>query len=127
MNDDGNADPFAGETSRLVQVLADLVKEKRVSVRSLEKAMGVGDSVFSKVLKGRITLNVRHVLMICTALGIEWRDFFTRAYGLSAGDAPPAAGPLPDDAQLEEKMIRILTRLGVLVPKMPDGSSAGER
>jgi len=127
MNDDGNADRFAGETARLVQVLADLVKEKRVSVRSLEKAMGVGDSVFSKVLKGRITLNVRHVLMICTALGIEWRDFFARAYGLSAADAPPAAGPLPDDAQLEEKMIRILTRLGVLVPKMPDGSSAGER
>jgi transcriptional regulator with XRE-family HTH domain len=127
MNDDGNADPFAAETSRLVQVLADLVKEKRVSVRSLEKAMGVGDSVFSKVLKGRITLNVRHVLMICTALGIEWRDFFARAYGLAGTDAPPAAGPLPDDAQLEEKMIRILTRLGVLPAQAPDGSSAGER
>jgi transcriptional regulator with XRE-family HTH domain len=127
MSHDGKADPFAAETSRLVQVLADLVKEKRVSVRSLEKAMGVGDSVFSKVLKGRITLNVRHVLMICTALGIEWRDFFARAYGLTGADAPPATGPLPDDVQLEEKMIRILTRLGVLPAQAPDGSSAGER
>jgi len=38
-----------------------------MSIRSMEKAMGVGDSVFNKVLKGKITLQLRHVLMIRVA------------------------------------------------------------
>jgi transcriptional regulator with XRE-family HTH domain len=118
-------DPFAAETSRLVQVLARLVKEKHVSVRSLEKAMGVGDSVFSKVLKGKITLNVRHVLMICTALGIEWKDFFARAYGMSEApvEAAPPPAPALDDAELEARLIRILNRLGFVPQKAPEERS----
>ena len=88
--------------------------------RSLEKAMGVGDSVFSKVLKGKITLNVRHVLMICTALGIEWKDFFARAYGMSEGSVDAAA---PDDAELEARLVRILNRLGFVPQKAPEERS----
>ena len=112
-------DPFSLETARLVQILARLVQEQHVSVRSLEKKMGVGDSVFSKVLKGKITLHVRHVLMICTALGIEWKDFFAMAYG----EAPaPAAEVLPPD-DLEERMIALLTRLGLLPPAAAPSSA----
>jgi transcriptional regulator with XRE-family HTH domain len=114
MDAEDSRDPFAVETARLVQVLAGLVKSQRVSVRSLEKKMGVGDSVFSKILKGKITLQMRHVLMICTALGIDWKDFFARAYNLDGTPAEPA--PLPDDAELERRMIPILARLGVIPP-----------
>ena len=102
-------DLFSEETTRLVRVLASLVQDQHVSVRSLEKKMGVGDSVFSKVLKGKITLHVRHILMICTALGVEWKDFFAMAYGTAA----PAELP-PQDAEWEEKVIALLNRLGVL-------------
>jgi len=123
VTEEAGFDPFAAETARLVHVLARLVKEKHVSVRSLEKAMRVGDSVFSKVLKGKITLNVRHVLMICTALGIEWKEFFARAYGI--GEAAEEAAPpsAPDDAELEARLIRILNRLGFVPQKAPEERS----
>jgi transcriptional regulator with XRE-family HTH domain len=116
-------DPFSLETARLVEILARLVRDQHVSVRSLEKKMGVGDSVFSKVLKGKITLHVRHILMICTALGIEWKDFFAAAYG--ASPAAPAERP-QQDAEWEEKIIALLTRLGVLPLESAAPSSAGD-
>jgi transcriptional regulator with XRE-family HTH domain len=125
VTEEASFDPFAAETSRLVEVLARLVKERHVSVRSLEKAMGVGDSVFSKVLKGKITLNVRHVLMICTALGIEWKDFFARAYGMNEAPVEAAlpSAPALDDAELEARLIRILDRLGFVPQKAPEERS----
>jgi len=117
MNDEpGTAemdDPFSMETARVVQILARLVQSRHVSVRSLEKKMGVGDSVFSKVLKGKITLHVRHVLMICTALEIEWKDFFATAYA-GGTSLVPAAAPPPQGTEWEEMIIALLTRLGVL-------------
>jgi transcriptional regulator with XRE-family HTH domain len=109
-------DPFSMEAARVVQILAHLVKTRQVSVRSLEKKMGVGDSVFSKVLKGKITLQVRHILMICTALEIEWKDFFATAY--AGGTSLTSDEALPQDA-LEERLIALLTRLGVLPLAVP--------
>jgi transcriptional regulator with XRE-family HTH domain len=106
-------DPFSMETARLVRMLARLVRERHVSVRSLEKKMGVGDSVFSKVLKGKITLHVRHILMICTALGIEWKDFFATAY--AGGTSLESGEALPQDP-LEERVIALLIRYGLLPP-----------
>jgi transcriptional regulator with XRE-family HTH domain len=120
-----SADPFAAEISRLLEVLAAQVDAKQVSVRSLEKKMKVADSLFNKILKGKITLQVRHVLMICTALEIEWKDFFAAAYGLNA--APAAVPPAPEsavgeslpaltEARMEEKLIQLLLQLGIIEP-----------
>ncbi|MES1245444.1 MAG: helix-turn-helix domain-containing protein [Acidobacteriota bacterium] len=106
-----SADRYEAEALRLVKVLASLVQEKRASVRSLERKMGVGESVFSKVLRGRVTLQVRHVLMLADALEIGWSDLFARAYG-----QPALPRPVPAAAEQEEerKMIRLLVRLGVI-------------
>lgn len=101
-------DRYEEEALRLVRVLASIAFEKRVSVRSLEKKMGVGDSVFSKVLRGTITPQVRHVLMIADALEVGWPELFARAYGLSV--LAPAAAPAVD----EERMVALLLRLGVI-------------
>ena len=103
-------DRYEEEALRLVRVLASLAREKRVSVRSLEKKMGVGDSVFAKVLRGRITPQVRHVLMIADALEVGWPELFARAYGLAV--PRPARETAPAD--LEEHMIGLLLRLGVI-------------
>jgi len=103
-------DRYEEEALRLVQVLASMAREKRVSVRSLEKKMGVGDSVFAKVLRGRITPQVRHVLMIADALEVGWLELFARAYGLSVHRTPRATVP----ADLEEHMVGLLLRLGVI-------------
>ncbi|HEX5716062.1 MAG TPA: helix-turn-helix transcriptional regulator [Thermoanaerobaculia bacterium] len=103
-------DRYEEEALRLVRVLASLALEKRVSVRSLEKKMGVGDSVFSKVLRGKITPQVRHVLMIADALEVGWPELFARAYGLAVPAAPRAASP----ADEEGRMVSLLLRLGVI-------------
>ena len=103
-------DRYEEEALRLVRVLASLAREKRVSVRSLEKKMGVGDSVFAKVLRGRITPQVRHVLMIADALEVGWPELFARAYGLAVPRPPSATAP----ADLQEQMVAILLRLGVI-------------
>jgi transcriptional regulator with XRE-family HTH domain len=102
-------DRYEAEALRLVKVLASLAEEKRASIRSLEKKMGVGESVFSKVLRGKVTLQVRHVLMLADALEIGWSELFTRAYG----QAP--LRPVSTTAEEEErKMIRLLLRLGLI-------------
>jgi transcriptional regulator with XRE-family HTH domain len=103
-------DRYEEEALRLVRMLASMAREKRVSIRSLEKKMGVGDSVFSKVLRGAITPQVRHVLMIADGLEIGWPELFARAYGLSVPRAPRAAAP----AEMEEQMVSLLLRLGVI-------------
>ncbi len=105
---DEHGDRYEAEALRLVKVLAALAEEKRVSIRSLERKMGVGESVFSKVLSGRVTLQVRHVLMLADALEIGWADLFARAYGRASD---PVAPGLDQD---EQRMVRLLVRLGLI-------------
>jgi transcriptional regulator with XRE-family HTH domain len=104
------ADRYQAEALRLVKVLASLAEEKRASIRSLERKMGVGESVFSKVLKGRVTLQVRHVLMLADALEIGWSELFARAYGNAAPPRPVSTA----SEEEEKKMIRLLLRLGLI-------------
>ena len=103
-------DRYEEEALRLVRVLGSMALEKRVSVRSLEKKMGVGDSVYSKVLRGKITPQVRHVLMIADALEVGWPELFARAYGLALPRAPRAAAP----ADEEGRLVSLLLRLGII-------------
>ncbi len=97
---------YAVECRRLVEMLQDLARSRRMSIRSMEKAMGVGDSVFNKVLKGKVTLQFRHILMICDALGIGWRELFAEFYGL---------GPTPTQ-ETDRERILLLVRVGLLTP-----------
>jgi transcriptional regulator with XRE-family HTH domain len=98
---------YDAECRRLVEMLLDFAQSRRTSIRSMEKAMGVGDSVFNKVLKGKVTLQFRHILMICDALGVGWRDFFADFYGL---------GPTPAQ-ETDRERIRFLVRVGLLTPE----------
>jgi transcriptional regulator with XRE-family HTH domain len=104
------ADRYEAEAKRLARMLATIAREKRASVRSLERKMEVGESVFSKVLRGRVTLQLRHVLMIADALEIEWSELFAKAYGYAAPSRPAP----PASVEEERKMIRLLLRLGVI-------------
>lgn len=107
MSDEPEDERYAAECRRLVKRLLDLAQSRRISIRSMEKAMGVGDSAFNKVLKGKITLQFRHVLMICDALEVDWRDFFAEFYGL---------GPTPAQ-ETDRERIRFLVRVGLLTPE----------
>jgi transcriptional regulator with XRE-family HTH domain len=107
------ADRYEAEAKRLARVLATIAREKRASVRSLERKMKVGESVFSKVLRGTVTLQVRHVLMIADALEIGWSELFARAYGY-APTPPPRLAPAVSDEEADRRIIRLLLRLGVI-------------
>jgi transcriptional regulator with XRE-family HTH domain len=74
--------------------------------------MGVGNSVYQKVLCGKITMTVGHLLQIADALGLEWLELFRRAY---LGSVPPAeAMAMVGVDDLESRVLEILHRHGVL-------------
>ncbi len=124
------ADRYSEEALRLTGMLKTLAKSKRRSIRSLEQQMGVGTSIFHKVLKGEVTLHLRHLLMIADALEIDWAEFFHMAYprasaasaargGSLLGDLDRALGEEPaaeeiSDADFEERVKRVLAHLGLL-------------
>ncbi|HEX3129055.1 MAG TPA: helix-turn-helix domain-containing protein [Thermoanaerobaculia bacterium] len=107
------ADRYEAEALRLIKVLATLVQEKRASVRGLERKMGVGESVFSKVLRGKVTLQLRHVLMLADALEVGWSELFAKAYGY-APPPPPRLVPAISEEEADRRMIRLLLRLGII-------------
>jgi len=102
---------WKAECLRLVARLQQFADERHLSIRALEKKIGVGDSVFNKVLKGKITLQFRHVLMICDALEIGWKEFFAGFYGLDVEPAPA------EPSETEQEKILFLVRIGLLTPK----------
>lgn len=115
------SDRYSEETLRLATLLASLAKTKGRSIRSLEQQMGVGTSIFHKVLKGEVTLQVRHVLMIADAVGIDWDEFFHLAYPRRA---QPAEGSVIEDLEaaledeelpeFEERVKQVLHQLGLI-------------
>lgn len=110
-------DKYTLETRRLGELLLSLAQRKKLSIRSLEAKMGVGSSVFRKVLIGDRTLQMRHVLMIADALGIGWSELFTLAYGhrsrreseLVPGDLRPLRGG-EKDAEIDDRLQRVALR-----------------
>lgn len=83
---------YAIEIERVVRLLHQAAKSRGVSIRSMEKEAGVGDSVFQKVLVGKVSPSLRHILMMCDAMGLSWQEFFAEAYA-----PPPSAEPSFDD------------------------------
>lgn len=105
-------DRYQREAQRLAAILRDEIRSQGVSIRSLEQKMGVGNSVYQKVLSGKITMTVGHLLQIADALGLEWLELFRRAY---LGPVPPAEVPATAGVdELEARVLEILHRHGVL-------------
>jgi transcriptional regulator with XRE-family HTH domain len=99
------------EAQRLTDLLHQEIKRQDVSIRSLEKKMGVGNSVYQKVLSGKITMTLGHLLQILDALELDWTEFFRAAY-----PAPPqtAEAPVAESDEFEQKVIGVLRRKGLL-------------
>jgi transcriptional regulator with XRE-family HTH domain len=130
MSDKADDSLIVEETARLVTLLGQLVKTKGSSVRSLEKKMGVGDSVFAKLLKGKITLQVRHILMLCQAIEMEPRQFFAAAYGFQPAPLPaPVPEPPPPVDPSEElvtkgELYKVLTQVLVTTQDLTQEQAA---
>lgn len=114
-------DRYQRETQRLAAILRDEIRSQGVSIRSLEQRMGVGNSVYQKVLCGKITMTVGHLLQIADALGLEWLELFRRAYlGPASAEASAPAGA----DELEARVLEILHRHGVLLDTPPEDSES---
>jgi hypothetical protein len=80
--------------------------------------MGVGNSVYQKVLGGKITMTLGHLLQIADALDLEWTELFRMAY--LPPSQPAAEPPAPEAEDFDEKVIDVLRRHGLL-PKRAVG------
>jgi transcriptional regulator with XRE-family HTH domain len=103
---------YQREAQRLAVILREEIRSQGVSIRSLEQKMGVGNSVYQKVLCGKVTMTVGHLLQIADALGLDWLELFRRAY---LGPAAPSEVLAPAGVdELEARVLEILHRHGVL-------------
>lgn len=107
---------YGTEIGRVVLLLHEAAKSRGVSIRSMEKEAGVGDSVFQKVLVGKVSPSLRHILMMCDAMGLPWQEFFAQAY------APP---PSPEPT-FEERVRAILYSEGLLPLRRAEGAAPAE-
>ena len=105
---------YQAEERRLVALLARIAKQQGISVRKMEARAGVGASVFAKVIIGKVSPTMRHLLRMCDALDLTWDEFYTLA--------------LHDDGRqvddFETKVLAVLARAGVLPPTRPPSSGA---
>lgn len=100
-----NEERYREETRRLLGLLLAVAKREGKSMRSLEKKLGVGASVLTKVASGRVIAQVRHLLMLCDALDIPWPEF----YAMACKEQTAAQGD-----ELEKRLVGLLIQYGVL-------------
>ena len=101
---------YQSEAARLAALLRKEIARRGVSVRSLEQSMGVGTSIYAKVLTGKITMSLSHLLQILDALEMDWPEFFHLAYGL------PAEEPPSEEHDFDHRVLDVLRRHGLLPP-----------
>jgi transcriptional regulator with XRE-family HTH domain len=77
------------ETRRLTSLLESLVKIKRLTVRDLERQLGLSVGTLGKLFAGKRELKVRQVLAILKVLDVPRAAFFRLAY--ENADADPAS------------------------------------
>src|SRR4030095_13892187 len=109
---------YQQEALRFAAILRREIRRQGVSIRSLEQKMGVGNSVYQKVLGGKITMTLGHLLQIADALGLEWPELFRTAY-LSFSQ-PAERGATEAEEDFDRKVMDVLRRHGLL-PKPASG------
>ena len=67
------------ETKHIVQLLSEAVRASGHSQRWVETAIGVSHGYLSLLFNGKLELKMRHVFMICGALGLDPFDFLFKA------------------------------------------------
>jgi transcriptional regulator with XRE-family HTH domain len=68
------------EIERVTALLSTVIKVANVTKRELEKELGASGGYLSRLLSGKMGLSIRHILLICAAIGMEPAEFFHLAY-----------------------------------------------
>ncbi len=109
---------YQQEAQRLAAILRGEIQRQGVSIRSLEQKMGVGNSVYQKVLGGKISMTLGHLLQMADALGLDWPDLFRMAY---PGTSPSSEAPAAEGDDFDQKVMDVLRRHGLLPDSAPGG------
>ena len=59
------------ESKRVLALLEESIRTSKVSLREVERRMGMGQGYLNSIFKGRIQLRVAHVYEIAQVLGVE--------------------------------------------------------
>ncbi|HTQ78965.1 MAG TPA: helix-turn-helix transcriptional regulator [Thermoanaerobaculia bacterium] len=73
------------EIERVTALLSTVIKVANITKRELEKELGASGGYLSRLLSGKMGLSVRHILLICAAIGMEPAEFFHLAYPEAPG------------------------------------------
>ena len=74
------------EIERITALLSTVIKVANVTKRELEKELGASGGYLSRLLSGKMGLSIRHILLICAAIGLQPEEFFHLAYPEAPGE-----------------------------------------
>jgi transcriptional regulator with XRE-family HTH domain len=74
------------EIERITALLSTVIKVANVTKRELEKELGASGGYLSRLLSGKMGLSIRHILLICAAIGMQPEEFFHLAYPEAPGE-----------------------------------------
>lgn len=80
------------EESRIRDLLERIVLLSRRHRKDLEREMGLGSTGLSKILRGTVRLQFRHIVLILKTLDFDLLDFFELAYAGEPRHSREAAG-----------------------------------
>jgi transcriptional regulator with XRE-family HTH domain len=83
------------EIRRVAAALKTAVRLSGVSLRRIERTMGLCPGYLSRILAGRVELRVRHVLGVCRVIDLPVDSFFHAVF--------PRRKETPDDATRVER------------------------
>ena len=69
---------------------------KRITMRSVEEQLGMGEGYLGQLLRGNLDLKVKHVMAVLAAIGMGPDEFFSSLYGSPSPAAfvqPAFSGP----------------------------------
>ena len=101
---------YKAETDRILELIRSRIKQKSPSIRHLEMKLQVSPALLNKVLNGKITLQVRHLLILADALEMPWAELFGELYGFSTGTSQRIS------PEFRSSVVTILLELGVIDP-----------
>ena len=125
------------QVAGLTRLLGALIRVSGQTRQTLERRLGWSAGYLSRLLAGSIDLKMRHVLLICEALGVEPGEFFHMAYPgrPTAGwqDRPlwcdrPTAAPSPPISPISDDELdrRIRASLAKILGEMKEADELAE-
>jgi transcriptional regulator with XRE-family HTH domain len=76
---------------KLAQHLHLCIQARRLTLRWVERQLGMGGGYLGQLLRGNVDLKVKHLLAVLEVIGVEPEEFFSSLYGGTL----PVAGPEP--------------------------------